>query len=37
MAAQKVTNFDKFLKIHTDMTAVTMQPNKIVLNKIKDN
>ena len=38
MAAQKFTNFDKvFLKMHTDMTAVTLQSNEIVLNEVKDN
>ena len=38
MAAQKFTNFDKvFFKMHTDMTAVTLQSNEIVLNEVKDN
>ena len=37
MAAQKFTNFDGFLKIHADMTAVTIQSNKIVSNEVKDN
>ena len=38
MATQKFTNFDKcFLLMHTDMTAVTIQSNKIVLNEVKDN
>ena len=38
MAAQKFTNFDKlFKKMYADMTAVTIQSNKIVLNEIKDN
>ena len=36
MAAQKFSNFDVFL-MHTDMTAVTVQSNKIALNDIKDN
>ena len=35
MAAQKFTNFD-FL-MHTDMTAVIKQSNKIVSNKVEDN
>ena len=38
MAAQKFTNFGKyFLKMHTDMTTVTIKSNKIVLNEAKDN
>ena len=38
MATQKFTNFDKlFLKTHANITAVTIQSNKIVLNEIKDN
>ena len=37
MAAQKFTNFEKFFLMHTDMTAVTIQSYKIVLNKVKDN
>ena len=37
MAAQKFTNFDKFFLVHVDMTAVTMQSNKIVSNEVKDN
>ena len=38
MAAQKFTNFDKFFKkMHADMTSVTIQSNKIVLNEVKDN
>ena len=37
MAAQKCTNFDKFFKMHTDMTAVTIQSNKVVSNEVKDN
>ena len=36
MAAQKVTNFD-VLKMHADMTAVTIQSNKIVSSDVKDN
>ena len=37
MAIQKFTNFYKFLKIYIDMTAVTIQPNKIVSNEVKNN
>ena len=37
MDAQKFANFDKFLKMHADMTAVTIQSNKIVSNEVKDN
>ena len=37
MAAQKFTNFDKFFLMHADMTAVTLQSNKIVLNEVKDS
>ena len=37
MATQKFINFDKFLKKCTDMTAVTIQSNKIVLNEVRDN
>ena len=36
MAAQKFTNFDKLL-MYADMTAITIQYNKIVLNEVKDN
>ena len=36
MATQKYTYFD-FFKIHADMTAVTIQYNKIVPNEVKDN
>ena len=36
MATQKFTNFDKFFKMHVDMTAVIIQSNKIVLNEVKD-
>ena len=38
MAAQKFTNFARFFFLmHFDMTAVTLQSNKIVLNEVKDN
>ena len=37
MSIQKLTNFDKFLKMHADVTAVTIQSNKIVLNVTKDS
>ena len=37
MAVQKFTNFDKLLKMHADITVVTMQSNKIVSNEVKDN
>ena len=37
MAAQKFTHFDKLFLMHTDMTAVTMQSNKIILDEVKDN
>ena len=36
MATQKFTNID-FLKMHTDMTAVTIQSHTIVSNDVKDN
>ena len=36
MATQKFTNFDVFL-MHANMTAVTMQSKKTVLNEVKDN
>ena len=36
MTTQKFTNFDVFLKMLTDMTAVPIQSNKIVLNGVKD-
>ena len=29
-------NFDKLLKIHTDMTAVTILSNQTVSNQVKD-
>ena len=35
MVAQKFTNFGKFSLMHADMTAVTVQSNKIVLNEVK--
>ena len=37
MTTQKVTNFDTFFKMHTHMTAVMIQSNKIVSNEVKDN
>ena len=39
MATQKFPNFDKFFffLMHADMTAVTIQSNKIVLNGVKEN
>ena len=37
MAIQKFINFDKFFEMHSDMTAVTIQSNKIVSNEVKDN
>ena len=37
MATQKSTNFEKFEKMHTDMTDVTIQSNNIVSNEVKDN
>ena len=36
MATQKFTNFDNFLKMYADMTAVTIQSNTIVSNEVKD-
>ena len=36
MAMQKFANFDKFT-LNADITAVTIQCNKIVLNEVKDN
>ena len=36
MAMQKFTDFDVFL-MYTDVTAVTIQSNKIVSNEVKDN
>ena len=38
MATEKFTNFDKlFKKMYADMTAVTIQSNKIFLNEVKNN
>ena len=37
MATQKFTNFDKFFLMHADITAVTIQSNRIVSNEAKDN
>ena len=37
MATQKFTNFDVFLMHVADMTAVTIQSNKIVSNEFKDS
>ena len=37
MATQKFTNIDKFLKMHADTTAVTIQSHKTVLNNVEDN
>ena len=37
MVTQKFTNYDKFFKMYIDMTDVTIQTNKIVLNEVKDN
>ena len=36
MATQKFTKFNYFL-MPTNMTTVTIQYNKIVLNEVKDN
>ena len=36
MTTQKFTNLDKFLKMHTDITVVIIQSNKIVSNEVKD-
>ena len=36
ISTQKCTNFDDFL-MHTNMTAVTIQCNKIISNEVKDN
>ena len=35
MAAQNFIDFDNLKKMYTDMTAVTVQSDKIVLNKVK--
>ena len=37
MATQKFTNVDKFFKCRPDMTAVTIQSNKILSSEFKDN
>ena len=37
MLTQKFTNFDHFLKMHADMTAITIHSNKIVLKEVKGN
>ena len=37
MASQNFTNFDNFFKTYADMTAVTIQSDKIVSNGDKDN
>ena len=41
MATQKFTSFDKilfvFFLMHTDMTSVTIQSNKIVSNEVKES
>ena len=37
MATQKFTNFDEFFLMHTDMTVVTIQSNKIVSKEVKNN
>ena len=37
MAAQKFTHFDKLFSMHIDMTAVTTQSNKIILDEVKDS
>ena len=37
MATLKFTNFDKFFKMHADMTAVMKQSNQIASNQVKDN
>ena len=37
MATQKFTNFDKFVLMHADVTAVTIQSNKIISNEVKNN
>ena len=36
MATQKFTNYDKSFLMHADMTAVTIQSNKMVSNVVKD-
>ena len=37
MATQKFTNFDKFVLMHADVTAVTIQSNKIIWNELNKN
>ena len=37
VATQKFTNFGKHSKMRADMTAVTIQSNKIVSNGVKEN
>ena len=37
MAAQKFPNFDVFFLTHADLTAVTIESNKIVSNEVKHN
>ena len=39
MATQNFTNFDKFFFffMHTEMTTVTIQSNRIVSNAVKDS
>ena len=36
VAIQKFTNLVSFLKMHADITVVTIPSNKIILNEIKD-
>ena len=36
-AAQKFTNFVFFFNMHADVTAVTVQSNKIFSNEVEDN
>ena len=36
MATQKFNNFESFLKMHADMTAVPIKSNKIVSSQVKD-
>ena len=38
MVTQKVTSFDIYIYLmHGDMNTVTIQSNKIALNKVKEN
>ena len=37
MVTQTFTDFDAFLKMLTDMTAVTKESKSIILNEVKDN